>query len=294
MKKAIVTGAFGFAGANLVEQLLELGYRVYAVGRAGSAHNARLKESDQLKKIYLDMNEYDRLPELIPEKCDYFYHLAWGGDRNDLKAQAQNVTGAVAAMTAAARMGDNIRFLGIGSQAEYGERGDAALITEDLEPKPFSAYGSSKVSAYMALKTISEENGIDFMWGRIFSLIGKYEPDGRMLPDLVHKLRAGEKVSLSSCEQYWDYLDAKDAAKAMIAICEKGKPGEIYNIANGNFKPLKEFVLEACHEVGADESLISFGEKAQPFVSLRPSVEKIMKDTGWKPETSFVESIMKY
>ena len=58
MKRAIVTGAFGFAGANLVEQLLELGYRVYAVGRAGSAHNERLKESDQLKKIYLDMNEY--------------------------------------------------------------------------------------------------------------------------------------------------------------------------------------------------------------------------------------------
>ena len=55
MKIAIVTGAFGFAGANLVNKLLENEYFVYAVGRDGSSHNDRFSESERLNKVFLDM-----------------------------------------------------------------------------------------------------------------------------------------------------------------------------------------------------------------------------------------------
>ena len=46
MKTAIVTGAFGFAGANLVEHLLLNEYKVYAVGRKSSSHNYKWKQGD--------------------------------------------------------------------------------------------------------------------------------------------------------------------------------------------------------------------------------------------------------
>ena len=61
MKKAIVTGAFGFAGANLVEELLKQDYMVYAVGRKNSAHNDRFADSENLKKIALDMADYGNI-----------------------------------------------------------------------------------------------------------------------------------------------------------------------------------------------------------------------------------------
>lgn len=296
MKTAIVTGAFGFAGANLVEHLLQNEYKVYAVGRKSSSHNDRFisAPSDRLIPVFLEMEEYGRLSDEISEKADIFFHLAWGGGRDDRDAQAKNVDGAVAALEAAARINPAIRFVGIGSQAEYGIKSDAELITEDMPLEPINAYGDCKKEAYYLLKKRAKELGIDFIWGRIFSLIGKYEPAGRMFPDLVNKLSKGEKISLSSCEQYWDYLDAVDCAEAILALGEKGKAGESYNIANGDFKPLKDYVLEAASIVGADSSLISFGKKAEPFISLRPSVSKIQADTGWKAHRGLLDSINAY
>lgn len=307
-KIAIVTGAFGFAGANLTEHLLDYGYKVYAIGRKGSAHNERFEESESLRKVLIDMEDYDKICGYIDEddirsaEAIALFHLSWGGQRDDFDAQRQNIDGSLHLLDSARdikekclkskNMDVSIRVVGIGSQAEYGVK--SGLITEDLSLEPFSAYGSCKAAAYYLMESKARILGIDFIWGRIFSLIGNYEPEGRMLPDVVRKLAAGEKVSLSSCEQFWDYLDAGDAADAIIALFEKGVTGEVYNIANGDYDRLKNFVVRAAKCVGADESLISYGNRANPFVSLEVSGEKIKKDTGWEPKVSFEESIKYY
>ena len=307
-KIAIVTGAFGFAGANLTEHLLDYGYKVYAIGRKGSAHNERFEESESLRKVLIDMEDYDKICGYIDEddirsaEAIALFHLSWGGQRDDFDAQRQNIDGSLHLLDSARdikekclkskNMDVSVRVVGIGSQAEYGVKDE--LITEDLSLEPFSAYGSCKAAAYYLMESKARILGIDFIWGRIFSLIGKYEPEGRMLPDVVRKLAAGEKVSLSSCEQFWDYLDAGDAADAIIALFEKGVAGEVYNIANGDYDRLKNFVVRAAKCVGVDESLISYGNRANPFVSLEVSGEKIKKDTGWEPKVSFEESIKYY
>lgn len=307
-KIAIVTGAFGFAGANLTEHLLDYGYKVYAIGRKGSAHNDRFAESESLRKVLVDMEDYDKICEHIDDsdlcgaKAIALFHLSWGGQRDDFDTQRRNIDGSLLLLDSARsikekclkskNMDVSIRVVGIGSQAEYGVK--SGLITEDLSLEPFSAYGSCKAAAYYLMESKARILGIDFIWGRIFSLIGKYEPEGRMLPDVVRKLAAGEKVSLSSCEQFWDYLDAGDAADAIIALFEKGVTGEVYNIANGDYDRLKNFVVRAAKCVGADESLISYGNRANPFVSLEVLGEKIKKDTGWEPKVSFEESIKYY
>ncbi|MBQ2609580.1 MAG: NAD-dependent epimerase/dehydratase family protein [Butyrivibrio sp.] len=307
-KIAIVTGAFGFAGANLTEHLLDYGYKVYAIGRKGSAHNERFEESESLRKVLIDMEDYDKICGYIDEddirsaEAIALFHLSWGGQRDDFDTQRRNIDGSLLLLDSARsikekclkskNMDVSVRVVGIGSQAEYGVKDE--LITEDLSLEPFSAYGSCKAAAYYLMESKARILGIDFIWGRIFSLIGKYEPEGRMLPDVVRKLAAGEKVSLSSCEQFWDYLDAGDAADAIIALFEKGVTGEVYNIANGDYDRLKNFVVRAAKCVGADESLISYGNRANPFVSLEVSGEKIKKDTGWEPKVSFEESIKYY
>lgn len=307
-KIAIVTGAFGFAGANLTEHLLDYGYKVYAIGRKGSSHNDRFSESESLKKVLIDMEDYDKICGYIDDddisgaEAIALFHLSWGGARDDFDTQRRNIDASLLLLDSVRDIKDkclksknmdvSIRVIGIGSQAEYGVK--SGLITEDLSLEPFSAYGSCKAAAYYLMESKARILGIDFIWGRIFSLIGKYEPEGRMLPDVVRKLAAGEKVSLSSCEQFWDYLDAGDAADAIIALFEKGVTGEVYNIANGDYDRLKNFVVRAAKCVGADESLISYGNRANPFVSLEVSGEKIKKDTGWEPKVSFEESIKYY
>ncbi|WP_026652561.1 NAD-dependent epimerase/dehydratase family protein [Butyrivibrio proteoclasticus] len=293
MKKAIVTGAYGFAGANLVRELLDDNYMVYAVGRKKSSHNQRFQESSELKKICLDMSEFGKLSELVEvsegDEVTVF-HLAWGGARDDFEAQYKNVEASLSLMEAAGKLG--ARFVGIGSQAEYGVKN--CIITEDLLPEPFTAYGAAKIAAFYLLKRRAQQLGVHFVWGRIFSLIGKYEPEGRMIPELMANLQSDQVTNLSSCEQYWDYLDAADAARAIVLLGEKGRDGEAYNIAYGSYRPLRDFCIKAAEIAGKDESLLKFGNRPEPFVSLKTSIDKLKADTGFEPKISFEETIRRY
>ena len=291
MKKAIVSGAAGFAGANLTEQLIRHGYFVYALVREGSAHNERIKNysADSIRLIEADMDTYHLLPFKINDECDVFYHLAWTGGRYDFYAQNANIDRSLKALEAAAKLGCK-RFVATGSQAEYGARTE--LITEELMPDPFCAYGAAKTAACYMTRFRAEQLGIEWIWGRIFSLYGKYEPRGRLLPDIIDKLKAGETPHISAATQNWDYLDAVDAAEAIIALGEKGRKGEIYNIANGDYHPLKHY-MEMLRAYYAPEIFIEYGEPPVPYVSLMPSVQKIKNDTGWEPEVDFMESVIK-
>ncbi len=314
MKTAIVTGAFGFAGANLTEELISSGYKVYAVGRKSSLHNDRLSfPSDRLVKIFLDMEEYDRLPDCIAgeDKVDFFFHLAWGGNRNDEEAQARNIEGTMKALLAAHRINPDIRFVATGSQAEYGVVPPDVTITEKQPLLPITAYGRAKAEAFRRLSKEAEHLGLFFIWARLFSVIGKYEPEGRMFPDLINNLQQGREVKLSSCTQCWDYLDAIDAARALIALAIRGRNGEAYNIASSSPRILKDYVDEVIAELeehsadGADDlaglscdgerkslkRLVSFGPPPSPFISLRPSNEKLKADTGWQDTITIAQTV---
>ena len=293
IKKAVVSGALGFAGVHLSALLLAEGVEVTALLRPGSAHNDRL---EVLKKKYPEavieavyvQREESSLADIAGDmKADVFFDLAWGGGRNDMAAQMQNVDRCLDSLRAAARMGCK-RYVGIGSQAEYGVAD--GIITEETPTVPFSAYGAAKLSACHLSRVLAKELGIEWIWGRIFSLTGEYEPAGRMMPDLVRKLKSGEAFSLSSCRQNWDYLDPADCAEALLALAERGRSGEIYNIANGAYRPLKEYVEEARDIIAPGRKLV-YGADPESFVSLAPSVEKLKKDTGWQPVETFEHSV---
>ena len=287
MKKVVVTGAAGFTGCNLVEELLARDYCVIAVVRPNSAHNGRLKQSSRLNVIPLDFSEYHRLPELVENQCDVFFHLTWSGGRNDFHQQYQPVQWTLKALEAAAELGCR-RFICTGSQAEYGRH--EGIITENTLPNPVTAYGAAKLATCHLTKLLAKQSGVEWIWGRIFSTYGKYEPHGRMLPDLIRALREGKSFSLTSATQDWDYLYSKDAAEALIALAEHGIDGEIYNVANGDYRPLKTFT-EEIRRIVAPNIALNYGDVNEGACSLRPSVEKIKRDTGWSAQTEFGDGI---
>lgn len=280
MKKCIVTGAAGFTGCNLVEGLVAAGYFVYCVVRLDSQHNKRLESLANVKLVYADMADYEYLHEQIAEPCDIFFHLAWQGGRYDFPVQYQNIEDTLWALEAAKEIGCR-RFVCTGSQAEYGPQAD--IITEETCPHPIDAYGSAKLAACILTRQRAMDIGMEWVWGRIFSLYGRYEPAGRMLPELVASLKAGKDFYMqSNGEQNWDYLNITDGAQALIALGERGKSGEIYNIANGNYKPLKEFIAEIQKQIGT-KAQVHYALDKQALFSLQPDVGKITRDTGWKP-----------
>ena len=291
MKKCIVTGAAGFTGYSLVEKLIDHGYFVYAVVRPQSEHNVRLAGMSNMQMVYADMSEYGQLNEKIKDTCDAFFHLAWQGGRYDFVSQYQNIEYTLGALEAAARLGCK-RFICTGSQAEYGLQ--KGLIAEETCPHPADAYGVAKLAACLLTRQRAADLDMDWIWGRIFSLYGKYEAETRMLPALVKSLRENKDFQMATDgRQNWDYLYVSDGAEALIALLEKGKTGEIYNIAHGNYRTMREFVEITKGRVGS-KARVAYDEMSASLYSLQPSVEKVKRDTGWLPQVEFCAGIRRY
>lgn len=293
MKKAIVTGAAGFVGYHLTKTLSDNGYYVYAIIRPGSKHNNRIKGMSNVKCIEIDI-ESDGIVNIdsiaqLDGIIDLFFHLTWkSAERYDYQSQIQSayLTFRMLELSSYLRCK---RFVGIGSQAEYGSVLDT--IEEDVtQLKPFCGYGVAKLTACEFTRRRAKELNIEWVWGRIFSVYGKYEPSNRLLPYIIEMFLKNEDVKLSSCEQNWDFLYGTDAGEALLAMAERGHNGEIYNIADGRYRQLKEFV-EEIQEITCSDSKVTYGCNPNPFVSLQPSVEKLKKDTDWEPKVSFGDGI---
>lgn len=291
MKKCIVTGAAGFTGYSLVEKLIDHGYFVYAVVRPQSEHNVRLEGMRNVQLVQAYISEYGQLDEKIKDTCDAFFHLAWQGGRYDFASQYQNIEYSLGALEAAVKLGCK-RFICTGSQAEYGPQ--KGLITEETCPHPADAYGAVKLAACLLTRQRAADLDIEWIWGRIFSLYGKYEAETRMLPALVKSLRENKDFNMSTNgRRNWDYLYVSDGAEVLIALMEKGKNGEIYNIANGAYRPMREYVDMAKEFVGST-ACVAYNETNVSLYSLQPSNEKIKRDTVWLPQVEFCSGLERY
>lgn len=292
LRKVIVSGAAGFTGAALVEQLLRREVEVCALVRPNSHHNSRLMSlKGKIKIVPIEPCDYMGLKDMMDHDYDGCFHLMWTGD-SSIEQQKSNIDYSMELVRAVKKCGCK-RFIATGSQAEYGVVQPKKIIHEEDRTDPITPYGSCKVASCYLTRQLCCDIGMDWIWARIFSLIGRYEPRGRMLPDLYWSLQEGKDFHMSSGRQNWDYLDVHDAAEALIALGEEGHSGEVYHIAHGEYRPLKEYAEELRERFFPDRE-IRYGDDPEPFISLQPSIEKIGEHTGWAPKRSFLDSVRDY
>lgn len=295
MRKIVVTGASSFIGVHLIKELMRsANTEVYAVVRPRSSNMWRLPQAPNLNIIELDMNRIGHLPEKIDGEIDAFYHLAWEGTRapyrDDSELQKNNMECSMEAAKAAIHLHTKM-FLGSGSQAEYGKV--TGRICEADEAHPVTAYGVMKSNTYKQLEPIFKKNNIRFYWVRIFSVFGTYDYSKTLIMSSIEKMKKNETLELTECIQDWDYVYIKDVANALRLFSEKNADSGIYNIASGNVRKLRDFVMEL-KEILHSDSEIRFG--AVPYgpegvVNLCPIVDKIQNQLGWKAETGFSKGI---
>lgn len=297
MNSVIITGATSMIAAGLIEECLQRQIKIFAVVHPQSKNINRIPDSDLIKIVKCDHQEYKNLLELINQPCNIFYHLAWIGTgkyRNDNPyIQVENIRSSLDSIYVAAMLGCK-KYIGAGSQAEYGKV-DFLPIRPDTNTNPNTSYGISKYAAGKLVLYEAPKLGIDCIWTRIFSVYGKFDKPTSMIMTTINKIINGEIPEFTKAEHHWDYLYYTDAGKALYLLGEFGKGGEVYCIGSGVSKLLKEFIYVIKDTIDPKKQ-ISLGKIPYPPegpISLHADISKLVDDTGFNPEVSF-ESGIKY
>lgn len=302
MKRAFVTGGTGVTGVALVRYLLSQGVEVVALVR---------KESYRLK--YLPMEEsglklvfgrLENLDEIVENVCSYgtydaFFNLAWDGStitdksasRDDMLLQTNNIVTAIKTVEFCEKINCK-NFVMTGSQAEFGIYKDMAL-NEEFPSNPVNGYGSAKLCAENMTRIMCRKKGIKHVWARLFSVYGPYDGTNSLIYTSVIKLLNGERPQYTLGEQKWDFLYSFDAARALVMLAEKGKDGEMYCVANGKTKSLREYI-STIHAICSPKIEAIFGEipySTNQVMFLGADTQKLKNDTGFEPIYSFEKGI---
>ena len=273
--RVLITGATGFIGVALCKEMIKNGNEVTAIIRENSNKKSKLPKEVKIVELSLDkLNEFNG-------NYDLMYHLAWNGssgnDRNDFDMQYSNIKYTIEAIKLAKRCTCK-KFIGAGSQAEYGVVHGEAKEDETI-CKPFMMYGAAKLAAYHMGKIVAEQEGISFVWPRIYSVYGVGENEGTLISYLVKTLQEGNVPELSACENMWNFMYIDDCTRALRMLGENKEAEGIYNVASSDTRLLKEFVIEVRDIINKDVS-INFGAKKtneKTTFWLEPNIDKIKK-----------------
>ena len=290
--KAIITGANGFIGKQLINELLNRHYIIVALD---IKFDDALLNNKSITCINVLDKEVPNLISLIPvDDYNCFFHLAWAGtsgpNRASYEMQLNNVKLACQYVELCSKIGCK-RFLYASSINEMETY--EYLQSNDIEPGGGYIYGTGKLAAHLMGETVAKANNIDFIPVIITNIYGVGERSARMIYTSLVKLINGEHCSFTEGYQTYDFIYITDAINSIVEVSEKGKPFNRYYIGSGEPKPLREFLL-TMRDIVEPKAELGLGDI--PFKGIDISykqfdLKKVEKDTGYKNQISFKDGI---
>lgn len=291
--RAIVTGATGMLGWNLIQYLIQKDFQVLAVVNPASKRKNCIPEHRCVTIWEVDIQKLCQ--QQLKEKYDYFFHLGWRGThgeaREDIYLQEENARDALRLVDFAKESGCSV-FVGAGSQAEYG-MGISDKLNGTMPANPVTAYGIGKYMAGILTGKRCRQLGMRHQWVRILSVYGPGDGEHTMVMSGIRTLLQGGIPLYTNAEQQWDYLYVGDAVKALYLIAEKGIDQKIYCLGSGRSRLLRDYILDIRNAV--DPKLeISLGALSYPenqVMYLCADISELCEDTGFQVEVPFSEGI---
>ena len=299
----LVTGGAGFIGSNFVHMLLELrpDWRVVnldALTYAGNLENlAGAEGRGSYRFVHGDIREEADVERAFAaaegSRRIVVVHFAAEShvDRSILSGLpfvTTNVAGTQVLLDASRKHGV-ARFVHVSTDEVYGTLGATGKFTETTPLAPNSPYSASKAASDLLVRAAIHTHGLDACITRCSNNYGPYQFPEKLLPLVIANAREDKPLPIyGDGLQVRDWLYVRDHCEAILAVLEKGKAGEVYNVGGNNEMTNLALVKAVLAALGKPESLITY-VKDRPGHDRRYAIDasKIRAEIGWSPRFTF-------
>lgn len=306
MKTIFVTGGAGFIGSAFIRLVLDETSDVEIINYdeltyAGNLENLIGLDESRHKFIKGDICSRDAVLNSLPENTDAIFNFAAEShvDRSIHSADEflrTNIIGTQVLLDAA-RAKNVRRFVQISTDEVMGTlpEDDTAFFTEDSPIQPNSPYAASKAAAELVIRAAQETFGIDAVITRCGNNYGQRQFPEKLIPLMISNALADQPLPVyGDGKNVRDWIFVEDHARAILAVYEKGKAGEAYNVGARNERQNLEVVTSILDALDKPHSLIKYvtdrlGHDRR--YAIDPT--KIETEIGWKPQTKWEDGLQK-
>lgn len=304
-KKVLVTGADGFIGSHLTEELVIRGYDVKAFVYYNSFNTWGWLDTlpeEMMKQVEVfsgDIRDPNGVRTAM-KGTEEVFHLAaliaipFSYHSPDSYVDT-NIKGTLNVLQAARDL-DMSRVLITSTSEVYGT---AQYVPID-EKHPYqgqSPYSATKIGADRLAESFYRSFNLPVSIVRPFNTYGPRQSARAVIPTIITQLLAGkEEIRLGSLTPTRDFNYVKDTANGFIAIAESGQTiGQEINIATGREISIGDLAAEIIAQINPQAHIVCDGERLRPEKSevnrLLGDNTKIMQLTDWRMQYTFEEGI---
>jgi GDP-4-dehydro-6-deoxy-D-mannose reductase len=302
--RSLVTGAAGFVGRHLIAELLSREHRVAGIVHPGDRGATTL--GDGVAQHVLDILDDAALGDVVRRfSPQAIFHLAafanpeasWKEARRTLET---NILGAHNVLQAAAASESKPTVLLVGSAQQYGEVPAAEQpIREDRALRPLTPYAVSKTTQELLGQRSFRSDGLPVLCTRSFNHTGPGQSDSYVCSSLARQVVEVERgvreplIRVGNLEARRDFTDVRDVAGAYVAIVERGRAGQVYNVCSGEAVSIREALdtliglARARVQVVIDPA--RYHSLDVPLMVGDPS--RLEQETGWSRRHSFAGTL---
>lgn len=305
MKKVLVTGADGFIGSHLTEELIKRGYKVKAFTLYNSFNTWGWLDTlskdllDDIEIFQGDVRDPNGVREAM-KGVDEVFHLAaliaipFSYHSPDTYVDT-NIKGTLNILQAAKELNTS-RVLVTSTSEVYGT---AQYVPID-EKHPFqgqSPYSATKIGADRLAESFYRSFNMPITIVRPFNTFGPRQSARAVIPTIITQLLAGkEEIELGALTPTRDFNYVKDTANGFIEIAKSDNTiGEEINIATQQEISIGQLAEELIKQINPKAKIICDEQRLRPEKSevnrLLGSNEKIKRLTDWKPKYTFEQGI---
>ena len=305
MKKILVTGADGFIGSHLTEELVRQGQKVKAFAYYNSFNTWGWLDTlpeEILKEIEVFTGDI-RDPNGVRESMkgiDEVHHLAaliaipFSYHSPDSYVDT-NIKGTLNVLQAARDL-DTKRILVTSTSEVYGT---AQYVPID-EKHPFqgqSPYSATKIGADRIAESFHKSFEMPITIVRPFNTYGPRQSARAVIPTIITQLLAGkEEIKLGALSPTRDFNYVKDTVNGFIEIAKAHNTiGEEINIATQQEISIRQLAQEMIKQINPNAKIICEEERLRPEKSevnrLLGSNEKIKSLTNWSMQYSLEQGL---